>query len=139
VYINKLKNAIGKTVRRLNVGRYRLLGVKIGKNVFISHKAKIDTSYPDSIEIGDGCYITYEAMIIAHDHSVYRHVAGDDGRGKVILERNVFLGSRAVVLRNVRIGENSIIAAGAVVTEDIPANVIVAGNPARIIRSFEPI
>jgi acetyltransferase-like isoleucine patch superfamily enzyme len=58
---------------------------------------------------------------------------------KSTTKKNVFIGSGAIVLRNVTIGENSIVAAGAVVIKDVPANVIVAGNPALVIKSFSPI
>jgi acetyltransferase-like isoleucine patch superfamily enzyme len=136
--INRIKNALGKALRKTVVWRYRMLGVQIGENVFISHKAKIDTTYPKSIVIGNNCYITYGAIVVAHDHSVYRHTpfSEDNGRGGVVLEDNVFIGAHAIVLRNVKIGENSVISAGAVVTKDVPPNVIVAGNPARVIREF---
>jgi len=59
--------------------------------------------------------------------------------GAVTLENNVFVGTYAIILRNVRVGENSIISAGAVVTKDVPKSVIVAGNPARIIKHFTTI
>ena len=109
--------------------------------MFISHSAKIDTTYPNSILIKDECYITGNSIILAHDHSVYRHIPfrEDDGRGKVTVERNVFIGAGAIILRNVTIGENSIVAAGAVVTQDVPPNVIVAGNPAKVIKYFKPL
>lgn len=139
--INKIKIMIAGKLRRLVVFRYRMLGVQIGENVFVSHKAKIDTTYPGSIVIGDGCYITYGATILAHDHSVYRRIprSQDNGKGRVILEENVFVGAHAIILRNVIICRNSIISAGAVVTKDVPPNAIVAGNPARIIGHFEMI
>lgn len=139
--INQIKNILGKALSRLIVWRYRLLGVKVGQKVVISHQAKIDTTYRSSIVIGDGCYITHGATILAHDHSVYRYTpfSRDDGRGKVVLENNVFVGAHAIILRGVKIGENSIISAGAVVTKDVPPNVIVAGNPATIIREFSLI
>jgi acetyltransferase-like isoleucine patch superfamily enzyme len=138
--LNKIKNYIGLFFRKYAIWYYRKLGVQIGNNVFIGRKAKIDTTYPNSVVVGDGCFITFGAIILAHDHSVYRHTpfTKDDGKGKVILEKNVFVGAHAIILRNVRIGENAIIAAGAVVTKDVPPNVIVAGNPARIVREFAP-
>ena len=58
--------------------------------------------------------------------------------GRVILKKKVYIGAGAIILKNVTIGENSIVGAGSVVTEDVPPNVIVAGNPAKIIRSFTP-
>lgn len=136
--INSIRNFIGGTVRKVIVWRYKLLGVEIGRSVFISHKAKIDTTYRNRISIGDFCYITYGAIILSHDHSVYRHtpIANDDGKRKVVLAENVFVGANAIILGNVKIGRNSVVSAGAVVTKDVPENVIVAGNPARIIRHF---
>ena len=138
--MNKIKNKIGYYLRQLVVKYYRLLGITIGSNVFISHGCKIDTTYPDSIVIEDSVYITYGAMIIAHDHSVYRCIPHglDNGKGKVILKKNAFIGAGAIILRNVTIGENAIVAAGAVVTTDVPPNCIVAGNPASIIKRFTP-
>lgn len=56
-----------------------------------------------------------------------------------MLENNVFIGAHAIILRNVRVGENSVVSAGAVVSKDVPDNVIVAGNPAKIIREFKII
>jgi acetyltransferase-like isoleucine patch superfamily enzyme len=126
-------------MRRAVAAYYRLLGVKVGKGVFISHTAKIDTTYPNTIEIGDGSYVTARAIVLSHDHSVYRHDRNDSGVGLVKLGRNVFVGAGAIVMRNVTIGDNAIIAAGSVVTGDIPANVIAAGNPARIVKSFVPL
>lgn len=54
----------------------------------------------------------------------------------VIIEDNVWIGMNAVVLKGVTIGENTVVAAGAVVTKSVPANVLVAGNPARVIREL---
>ena len=130
---------IGRFLRKIVVHYYRALGVKIGKDVFISHTAKIDTAYPHRIEIGELCYITAHSIILAHDHSVYRYSRDDDGTGYVRLGRNVFVGSGSIIMRDVTIGDNAIVAAGAVVTTDIPANSIVAGNPAKIIRYFTPL
>lgn len=65
----------------------------------------------------------------------------DDSRSgdpaPVIIHDNVWLGLNAIVLKGVTIGENSVIGAGSVVTKDIPANVIAAGNPCRVVRSIE--
>ena len=54
----------------------------------------------------------------------------------VFIENNVWLGVNAIVLKGVRIGQNSVIGAGSVVTSDIPGNVIAAGNPCKVIRPF---
>ncbi|MEZ5288405.1 MAG: DapH/DapD/GlmU-related protein [Vicinamibacterales bacterium] len=56
----------------------------------------------------------------------------------IVLERNVWIGAGAIVIGGVTVGENAVIAAGAVVTRDVPPNVLVGGNPARVIRALEP-
>lgn len=56
----------------------------------------------------------------------------------IVVGRNVWIGSNSTILQGVTIGDNSIIAAGSVVTKDVPANAIVAGVPARFIRSISP-
>jgi serine acetyltransferase len=56
----------------------------------------------------------------------------------VVLENNVWLGEQVIVNKGVTIGENSVVGAGSVVTKDIPANSVAAGNPAKIIKSVNP-
>ena len=56
----------------------------------------------------------------------------------VIVEDNVLIGANAVVIEGCRIGENSVVAAGAVVVEDVPANSVVAGCPAKVIKEMNP-
>lgn len=136
--LNSIRYRISLSLRALNRVRYRFANVIVGNDVFISLGAYIDTSYPGSIEIGDGTYITRGAKLVAHDHSVYRlnDMQADDGRGHIKIGKNVFIGVGAIVLRNVTIGENSIISAGSVVGKDVPPNTVVMGNPARVIKEF---
>lgn len=136
--MNKLLKLISFFARKFLLFRYRIQGISIGKGVFISWNAKIDTTYKNSIVIEDGAYITYGSIILAHDHTVYR-MAGkenDNGRGFTRICKNSFVGAGSIVLRNITIGENSIVAAGSVVTKNVPDNCIVAGNPATIIKTF---
>lgn len=137
--VNYLKYYVSKVVGKITVWRYRLCGVNVADNVFISRSAKIDISYPNLITIEDGVRITAGANILAHDYSVFRLSKTDNSRGKIHVKKNAFIGVNAIVLRNVTIGENAIVAAGAVVTKDVPDNSIVAGNPAVIIKEFFPI
>lgn len=53
-----------------------------------------------------------------------------------MIERNVWIATGAIIIGGVTIGENSVVAAGSVVTKDVPANTLVGGNPARVIRSI---
>ncbi|EMI41654.1 transferase hexapeptide repeat containing protein [Rhodopirellula sp. SWK7] len=89
------------------------------------------------MSIGDRCLIGDGVTIFDSDfhgiHPDQRHQLGN--HSPVSISNNVWLGSRVMVLKGVSIGENSIVAAMSVVTKDIPANVIAAGNPARVINN----
>jgi UDP-3-O-[3-hydroxymyristoyl] glucosamine N-acyltransferase len=80
-----------------------------------------------------GVYITD-----ADWHDVYDRTQPIGQTASVTLEANVWVGDGAIICKGVRIGENSIIGAGAVVTKDIPANVIAAGNPAKPVKNLDP-
>jgi hypothetical protein len=71
-------------------------------------------------------------------HGIYDRSLPPREVTRVVLEENVWVGDSAIVCKGVTIGKNSIIGAGAVVTSDIPANVVAAGNPARVIKSLDP-
>jgi len=113
----------------------RLNGVQNGRNTMISLGAKID-SHAGKVNIGDNCHITYGSVILSHDGAAKNMCADDDGAGAVIIGNKLFVGVNAVILRNVRIGDNRVIGTGAVVTADIPANSLVVGNPAKVVRSI---
>ncbi len=113
----------------------RLNGVQTGRNLMISPGAKVD-SHAGKVNIGGNCHITYGSVILSHDGAPKQMRADDDGAGAVIIGNNVFVGLNAVISRNVRIGDNSVIGAGAVGTGDIPANSLVVGNPAKVVRSI---
>ena len=101
----------------------------LGEGVKISRKAKLDTSInPKGIHIGEYTRITGGVLILAHD--ACRRLKVDTYIGK-----NCFIGTRSIILPGIKIGDNVVIGAGSVVTKDVPSNCIVAGNPAKIIRS----
>lgn len=97
-------------------------------NFFNSH---IDYGHCWLVEIGDDVTIT-NSTILAHDASTKLHF-GKAKIGKVKIGNRVFIGYNSVVLCNVTIGDDVIVAAGSIVTKSIPPNSIVAGNPARVI------
>ncbi|NWF75467.1 MAG: acyltransferase [Nitrospirae bacterium] len=134
--IKNIFHFAGNILRKAKIAYLRGMGVKIGKNTNISLRAKIDTRR-GKIEIGDNCYITYGCIILSHDMAAKRINPNDDGSGRVIIEDNVYIAVNSVILRNVRIGRNSIIGACSVITKDVPPDVVVVGNPQKIIRYLE--
>lgn len=115
---------------------YIKAGLKIGKNVSIQPGVIFDISHCWLIEIQDNVILAPNTYILAHDTST-KKLVGQVRLGKVIIEKNAFIGARTIVMPNVIIGENSIIGSNSVVTRNIPCNVIAAGNPARVICTLE--
>ncbi|MBI4651562.1 acyltransferase [Candidatus Desantisbacteria bacterium] len=98
------------------------------------------------VEIGNNVLFGANTVVVDTDfHALKPHgrrynINPEDIKASpVIISNNVFVGSGAYILKGVHIGENSIIGAGAIVTRDIPANTIAAGNPARVIKELKDI
>ena len=107
----------------------------IGKNVIINKGATILS--PGKVEIEDNVLIGPEVKIATVDHDFYdRHNLLHFG--KVTIKENAWIGIGAIICPGVTIGRNAVVAAGAVVTKDVPDNVVVGGNPARFIKELDP-
>lgn len=118
-------------------GKLHHAEIVIGDYCLISPGTRISAA--DSIRIGDNCMLAANVYISDSDwHGIYNRVRPFRCTKAVVLENNVWLGESVIVNKGVRIGENSVIGAGAVVTKDIPANVVAAGNPARVIKTINP-
>ena len=133
--LRKMIRRIGWTINSLRIAYFRLTGISIGKDCMISWGAKLDVS-GGSIIIGDRCTITHGCILLSHDRAKKRIDPQDKGRGTVRLGHDVFVGVNSVILRDVTIGDYAIVGAGSVVTRDVPPNVVVAGNPAKVIKEF---
>ena len=110
---------------RIRIGNYCLIcpGVRIGS----AHE----------IVVGDNCMIASNAYVTDSDwHDIYNRISIGK-TAPVHIENNVWIGDSAIVCKGVTIGENSIVGAGAVVVDDIPANCVAAGNPARIVKQLD--
>lgn len=107
----------------------------IGKNVFINHGC----SFLDlgGITIEDDVLIGPQVNIITENHPVDPKLRKSLDLKSVTIKRNAWIGANATILPGVTIGENSIVAAGAVVTKDVPDNTIVGGVPAKLIKKIE--
>lgn len=118
-----------------------LLGkISIGNRVLLARHVSID--YSGEVVIEDNVWISEGASIHSHIHPLtFDRIDRKKGSvipTKVVLRKGCWIGTHAIVLPQVEeIGENSIVAAGAVVTKRVPPNVVVAGNPAKIIKKLD--
>lgn len=104
------------------------MGIKIGKKTYISINAHLDVRR-GKISIGNHVDIARGACVLSH--TGYQEVK--EGQ-ETVIEDNVRIFVNSVILPGVRVGKNSIIGAGAVVMKDVPPNVVVLGNPARVVK-----
>ena len=135
---------------RVDFGRFLWIGdrtkircheglVEIGRKSVLGQECTI-TAY-QHIRIGEQCVIADRAMFIDFDHGVVEVERPIRAQGiykrDVEIGSNVWIGYGACVLRGVRVGDNSIVGTNSVVTKDVPANAVVGGIPARILRMRE--
>ena len=118
-------------------------GIKVGKGTIFygPETMQIDRSRPYLLTIGEYCKITSGVTILTHDYSrsVLRRAYGEvigEGR-RTTIGNNVFIGMNSIVLMGTHIGDNVIVGAGSVVSGIIPNNVVIAGNPAKVIRTLD--
>ena len=145
--IKKIYRKVQKTYYTSSSGRYikylRKKGCIIGEHcVFRSSKTvRIDLTRPSLIEIGDNVDMNHNFQIMTHDWAsgVFRHVFHNilPSSGKVKIGNNIYFGTDVIVLKGVTIGDNCIIAAGSVITKDIPSNSVAGGVPAKVICSLD--
>lgn len=118
--------------------RFPEAAIRIGARSCLSNNISIISTV--NIELGDECLVGDQVCILDSDfHEVdpKRRRSGTGRSHPVIIGNNVWLGSRVMVLKGVRIGHNTVIAAGSIVTEPIPANVVAAGVPARVVKELQ--
>ena len=109
-------------------------GCKIGKNVDLVN-SKIDACHSFLVTIGDNVTIT-NSTVLAHDAST-KKTLGYSKVGRVTIGNDVFIGYGSVILPNTKIGHKVIVGAGTVVAKDVPDNVVIAGNPWRVLCTFD--
>ncbi|MGG3449615.1 acyltransferase [Domibacillus aminovorans] len=102
----------------------------IGNNIAIGDRTEIHCG--KEIVIGDNCNISWDVVIMDRDY--HRLNKQEHVYNPVYISDNVWIGCRSVILKGVKIGKGAVIAAGSVVTKDVPPNTVVGGNPAKILR-----
>lgn len=108
----------------------KIRGVKIGENVFIDFGVWIEYGFPEMVTIEDNVVIAAFAKIIGHDSSLNNMFDFPIRKRSVRLKKNCYIGTGAIIMPGVVVGEKSIIGAGAVVTKSIPDNAVAIGCPA---------
>jgi acetyltransferase-like isoleucine patch superfamily enzyme len=110
--------------------------INVGHNVFVNQNC---TFYDlGGLDIGNDVLIGPNVSIITAGHPLEPSQRRGATIGKPItIEKNVWIATGAIIIGGVTVGENSVVAAGSVVTKDVPANTLVGGNPARVIRSID--
>ena len=134
----------------------QMLGA-VGKDVLIW--APFYCSYGKNTYLGDHVFINYMCVILdnnevrignhvmigpavqiytaAHDLQAESRIQGGETAKPITIEDNVWIGGGAILLPGITIGKNAVVGAGSVVTRNVPANTVVAGNPARVIREID--
>ena len=112
--------------------------ISIGKNCQIcNHFTAV--SEGEGIEIGDNVLVGTSVTVLDSDfHEIdpEKRIGGTPKTGKVVIGDNVWIGDRVMILKGSTIGKNSVVAAGAVVSGEFPANVVIGGVPAKVIREI---
>ena len=109
--------------------------IKLGKGVFINEGCCFQDQ--GGIEIGDNALIGQQVVIATLNHDLAPDKRANMIPAPVKVGNNVWIGAHATILAGVTIGDNAVVAAGAVVTKDVPANTVVGGVPAKVIREIE--
>lgn len=108
---------------------------RFGRNVFVNFNCTfLDRG---GITIEDDVFIGPNVNLITENHPEEPRLRHNVYARPILIRRNAWIGAGAIVLPGVTVGENAIVAAGAVVTKDVPDNAIVAGVPARFIRNIK--
>ncbi len=129
---------IGKNVRVHSKAVFEDKNVEIGSNSWIGPDTWLIASPKAHIRIGTNCDIAPKCLLVvgSHEMGASQQRAGNGKSMPIEIGNGVWIGARSVVLGGVKIGCGAVIAAGAVVTQSCPPNVLVGGVPARIIKSL---
>lgn len=121
---------------------WRFMGAKVGKKVGIAYGVYLDVSNMKNLTVDDYAGFAPECFLLMHKIDMAHFDPTGESLGHVMKEgpihicRNAHIGSRAVIMPGITVGEGSTVAAGAVVTKDVPPFCVVAGVPAKIIKQL---
>ena len=133
------KNTVIERIRLINLYRMGIGGITIGNNCFLGDGVTLDTA--ERITLKDDITLSFDVMVLTHtnvgykDHPVQKHIP--PVVKPTMFKKGCFVGVRATILPGITIGEGAAVAAGAVVTKNVPAKTLVGGVPAKVIRKFK--
>lgn len=128
----RIRSFIAGIIQSLRVRSARLKGYDIHRSVILERNIHLDRLYPGGIHVGEHSLIASGVTILSHDHC--KRVDGQPLLSDTYIGKRCFIAVNATILPGVRIGDEVVVGAGSVVSKNVTSNVIVAGNPARIIR-----
>lgn len=127
-----VRSFLASIIQYLRFLKYKSQGYDVVRPVIFERGLHLDRLYPQGIHIGKNTLIASNVTILSHDHC--KRINNQPLLLDTKIGERCFIAVGATILPGISIGNEVIVGAGAVVTKDVPANVIVAGNPARIIR-----
>ncbi len=136
-YLSRLTDSDVDSSVRIFLPFYTAYGknIRLGKNVFINFNCTfLDLG---GITLEDGVFIGPNTCVITENHPEEEELRHGLYTRPILIKRNAWIGAGVMILPGITIGENAIVGAGSIVTKDVPANTIVAGNPARPIRKVK--
>lgn len=104
--------------------------IEIGNNTYIGDRTEIHSG--EAVKIGNNVNIAWDCNILDRDYHAF--MSDDEVKRKVVVSDNVWIGVGSIILKGVTIGEGAVVAAGSVVTRDVPPKCLVGGNPAKVIK-----
>lgn len=126
--LNRLKGLRNLLIIVKRLVYTKVWGMDIHPLAQFSLSAQFDRTFPVGVHVGAQSYVAFEARILTHDmtRGLYLHTR---------IGQNCFIGGRSLILPGIEIGDHCVVGAGSVVTKSVPPRSLVAGNPARVLRS----
>ena len=128
----------GRFMRYASINADKNSSIKIGDNISVNYNVNINSCNNGYIEIGNDVLIGHNTVLRASDHKISDqnkkiNQQGHTG-GKIIIGNNVWIGANCVILKDVKVEDNSVIGAGTVISKDVKKNEVVVGNQQRTLK-----
>lgn len=129
----KFRKALATVIQRIRNYFYRSQGYNFHPTVILERNLNLDRLNHKGIHVGKNTLIASQVTIMSHDH--VKRIEGMPLMVDTIIGANCLIGIGAMIMPGIVIGDQVIVGAGSVVTKNVPSNTIVAGNPAKVIKT----